>query len=177
MPFRSRSRPRAHRAVVLAAASVGLVFGLGACEAPVAVRGHLPDPETMAEIKPGEDGRSDVIDLLGTPSARSSFRDRTWYYIGSKEQQIAFFEADVMKRNVFAVTFDEGDTVKSTRLYTKDDGNAVDPVDRITPTPGRDLTIVQQLLGNLGRFNAEGGGNPATGGGPGAPSPGPSPSP
>jgi hypothetical protein len=27
-------------------------------------------------------------------------------------------------------------------------------VDRITPTHGNDLTIVQQLLGNLGRFNS-----------------------
>lgn len=140
------------------------------------VRGHLPDPETMAEIKPGEDGRSDVINVLGSPSAQSNFDDRTWYYIGSKEQQIAFFEPEVLKRNVFAVTFDEGDTVESTRLYTKDDGNAIDPVARTTPTPGRDLTIMQQLLGNLGRFNAEGGGNPATGG-PGAPGPSPGPGP
>lgn len=167
----SRSRLGARRAVATALAGGTLALALGACEAPVDVRGHLPDPETMAQIKPGEDGRSDVIDLLGSPSARSSFRDRTWYYIGSKEQQFAFFDAEVLKRNVFAVTFNEGDTVESTRLYTKADGRAVNPVDRITPTPGRDLTILQQLLGNLGRFNTEGGGNPATGGGPGSPSP------
>ncbi len=174
MAPRSRFRPRGHRAIAAALVGGVLTLALGACEAPVQVRGHLPDPETMAQIKPGEDGRSDVIDLLGSPSARSSFRERTWYYIGSKEQQLAFFEADVLKRNVFAVTFNEGDTVESTRLYTKADGQRVTPVDRITPTPGRDLTIVQQLLGNLGRFNTEGGGNPATDG-PGGPSPGPLP--
>ena len=158
-----------------AAVVAGLVFaiGVGACEAPVKVRGHLPDPETMARIKPGEHGRSDVVELLGSPSARSSFRERTWYYIGSKEQKLAFFDADVLKRNVFAVTFNEGDTVASTRLYTKADGQPVQPVDRITPTPGRDLTILQQLLGNLGRFNTEGAGAPGPGspGGPTGPSP------
>jgi len=149
------------------AAAASLALAAAACNPPVKVRGHLPDPETMAKIEPGEHGRSDVVNLLGSPSTASSFRDRTWYYIGSKEEQIAFFKPDVLKRNVFAITFSEGDTVESTRLYTLADGRPVDPVERITPTPGRDLTVMQQLLGNLGRFNT-----PQGGGGTGAPGPG-----
>jgi outer membrane protein assembly factor BamE (lipoprotein component of BamABCDE complex) len=129
----------------------------------------------MAKIQPGEHGRSDVVDLLGSPSTASSFRDRTWYYIGSKEEQIAFFNPEVLTRNVFAITFNEGDTVASTRLYTLADGQSIEPVERITPTPGRDLTVMQQLLGNLGRFNTEqGSGSAVPSPGPGGPrSPGP----
>jgi outer membrane protein assembly factor BamE (lipoprotein component of BamABCDE complex) len=172
----TRTRPRACRATVTAFALAGLALAATACDAPVKVRGHLPDPETMARITPGEHGRSDVVDMLGSPSTASSFRDRTWYYIGSKEEQIAFFDPDVLKRNVFAITFNEGDTVESTRLYTLADGQPVEPVDRITPTPGRDLTVLQQLLGNLGRFNtAQGGGGAVPSPGPGGPTgPGPS---
>jgi outer membrane protein assembly factor BamE (lipoprotein component of BamABCDE complex) len=163
------TRPRpAVRRPALVLASLGLAVALGACEPPVKVRGHMPDKETIAQIRPGQDGRSDVVNLLGSPSSVSSFRDKTWYYIGSREQKLAFFKPDVLERNVFAVTFDEGDTVESTRLYTLADANNIDPVDRITPSPGRDLTILQQLLGNLGRFNTDGG--PGTGApGPGRP--------
>lgn len=164
----TRQSPRAPRSMVTALAVAGLALAVTACDPPVKVRGHLPDPEAMAKIKPGEQGRSDVVNILGSPSTASSFRDRTWYYIGSKEEQIAFFKPDVLKRNVFAITFNEGDTVQSTRLYTLADGQTIDPVDRITPTPGRDLTVLQQLLGNLGRFNSPQGGA----GGAGAPGPG-----
>lgn len=168
--------PRANRTFAAVAAAVGLALTVTACNAPVKVRGHLPDPETMAKIEPGEHGRSDVVDLLGSPSTASSFRDKTWYYIGSKEEQIAFFKPEVLKRNVFAISFSEGDTVETTRLYTLADGQKIEPVDRITPTPGRDLTLMQQLLGNLGRFNTQQGGGGAGAPGPGGPT-GPSPLP
>lgn len=157
-----------NRRIAAVATALSLALAASACNAPVKVRGHLPDPEMMAKIEPGEHGRSDVVNLLGSPSTASSFRDKTWYYIGSKEEQIAFFKPDVLERNVFAISFTEGDTVESTRLYTLADGEKIDPVDRITPTPGRDLTLMQQLLGNLGRFNPEQGGG-SGGSGPSGP--------
>lgn len=160
-------RKRHNRRLTLTAvAGIALSVTLVACEAPVEVRGHLPDNDIIAKIRPGKHGRSDVRDLLGSPSTLSSFQDETWYYVGSKTQQFAFFKPEVLKRSVFAITFDEGDTVETTRLYTKADGRPVDPVDRITPTEGRDLTILQQLLGNVGRFNTESSGTI------GAPNPG-----
>jgi hypothetical protein len=32
-------------------------------------------------------------------------------------------------------------------------GQDVDPVARITPTSGHDLTVLEQVMGNVGRFN------------------------
>lgn len=37
----------------------------------------------------------------------------------------------------------------------KSAGREIDIVDRETPTPGKDETILQQMLGNLGRFKNE----------------------
>ena len=34
-----------------------------------------------------------------------------------------------------------------------EDAQDVDPVDRETPTEGRDLTLLQQLFGNIGKFS------------------------
>ena len=112
----------------------------------------MPDPEVIAEIVPGRDTREDVIAQLGTPSAISSFQDNTWYYVGKRQEQVAFFSPDLIDQQVFEVSFDENGRVLSTRLYTKADQQAIDPVDRITPTEGKELTLMQQLLGNLGRF-------------------------
>lgn len=149
----------------VAAAAAALV--LAACEPGVDVRGNLPEPETVASIQPGVHGRQDVIDMLGSPSTISTFEDKEWYYIGSKTQQFAFLDPEVLERSVLVVSFADGGLVADTKLYTLEDGRVVDPVDRITPTEGRELTILQQFFGNIGRFNtgqAVGGGT--SGGGP-----------
>lgn len=122
------------------------------CAPIVAVRGNMPDVEEIAEIKPGHDTRQDVIQTLGSPSTLSTFEARTWFYIGQKTEQVAFFAPKVVDRSVFVVKFDSGGTVDQTKLYTLHDGQIIDPVSRETPTEGRELTILQQIFGNLGRL-------------------------
>ena len=136
-------------AVLLAA---GLAVALAACGGEVAVRGNMPDPEVIAEIQPGGDRREDVVDKLGSPSTVSTFLDRKWYYIGQKVEQFAFMAPSVVERSVLVVSFDETGTVDDTLMYTLEDGQIIDPISRKTPTEGRELTVLQQLFGNLGRF-------------------------
>ncbi len=38
------------------------------------------------------------------------------------------------------------------KKYNLADGKKIDPNDRVTPTPGQDFSILEQLIGNLGRF-------------------------
>lgn len=151
---------RAVSGVVLAASAA---LALSACSPGVKVRGNLPDAETVASIQPGVHGRKDVVDLLGSPSTVSTFKDKEWYYIGSKTQQFAFLDPEILERSILVVSFADGGLVQDTRLYTVEDGRVIDPVDRVTPTEGKDLTVLQQLFGNLGRFSAqsegEGGGS------------------
>jgi len=134
--------------VLLACAAVALA----ACGSTVQVRGNNPDPEDVAAIKPGVQSRQDIIDLLGSPSTVSTFEDRKWYYIGQKTQEVAFMKPEVLDRSVLVITFDDTGLVEGMTHYGLDDAQEVDPVARETPTEGRDLTLIQQLFGNIGRF-------------------------
>jgi outer membrane protein assembly factor BamE (lipoprotein component of BamABCDE complex) len=125
------------------------------CTKAVEVRGNLPDPEVVGEIEPGRHSRRDVAQMIGSPSTVSSFQDRKWYYIGQKTSQYAFYKPEVLERSVFVVTFDEQGQVDETLLYTLEDGQVIDPVSRITETHGEDASILQDLLGNLGRFSSD----------------------
>ena len=152
--YRNRPRPvgRLRRATFLVAAAAVL---LSACSNNIQVHGNLPEPETVAEIQTGTYGREDVAQLLGSPSAVSTFEDDRWYYIGQKTSQIAFLRPDVLERRVLVVSFDGNGRVDSTRTFTLADGRTIDPVSRVTPTEGRELTILQQMFGNIGRFPNE----------------------
>lgn len=144
----SAARPRL-RTCLLAGA---LSLGLGACGQSIAVRGNLPTPEDVSKINPGVHSRIDIANLLGSPSTISTFEDSKWYYIGQKTTAFAFFEPEVLERKVVVVSFDDKGIVAATKTYTLEDSQEIDPVDRVTPTEGREITILQQLIGNLGRF-------------------------
>ena len=130
--------------------------GLAACGSPVQVRGNIPDAEDVAGIEPGVHSRQDVVELLGSPSTVSTFQDRKWYYIGQKTQEFAFLKPEVVDRKVLVITFSEAGYVDQTASYNLEDSKQVEPIDRVTPTEGRDLTLLQQLFGNLGRFGGTG---------------------
>jgi len=139
-------------------AGVGLVLALTvtACSPRIDQRGNKPDEDQVVQINPGVDDKNRVAELIGTPSTISTFDDRTWYYISKRTETTAFLDPEVMDQEVLAIAFDEGGIVESMRIYGEEDGRTIAYVDRTTPTEGNELTLMQQLLGNLGRFNPEG---------------------
>jgi len=142
---------RRHATGLLFAA--GLVLSLSACAAQQETRGYVPDEDRIAEVVKGVHDRNSVERLLGSPSAVSTFENSTWYYITRKTEKVAFFDEEVTDQQVVAVVFDDAGIVSDIRRYTLEDGQEVALVDRETPTRGRELTILEQLLGNLGRFS------------------------
>ena len=140
------------RRLILASA---LPVALAACGQSIDVRGNLPEAEELSKISPGVHSRTDVASLLGSPSTISTFRDDKWYYIGQKSTQFAFFAPEVLERKIIEISFDPAGIVADSKVYTLEDGQEIDPVERITPTEGREITFFQQLLGNIGKFNTK----------------------
>ena len=122
----------------------------------MSIRGHVTDPDSMAEIQAGQHTQDDVLALLGTPSTVSTFDERKWYYIGHRSSKFAFQHPEVLERSVLVLSFDETGFVTDKQILTLADGREIEPVARETPTEGRDFTALQQLLGNLGRLPGSG---------------------
>ncbi|HZH27206.1 MAG TPA: outer membrane protein assembly factor BamE [Azospirillaceae bacterium] len=138
------------RSTILALA---LATTLGGCADRVATHGNLVKNDRLSEVKVGTSNREEVAVVLGTPTAISTFDANTWYYIGEVTRRTAFFRPEPVERRVLTVKFDEEGVLRSVEEKTLDDGNAVQLVERATPTPGRDLSVIQQLVGNVGRFS------------------------
>lgn len=152
---------RPARSILVLAAVVAA--GLGACQPRIDTRGNLPDPDNVLKINPGIDGRDQVASILGTPSSIATFDDNTWYYISRRTETVAFFDPEVVDQEVLMVRFDETGIVSDMKIYGLEDGQPIQPVERTTPTLGREMTILQQLIGNLGRFNKDASGSGAPG--------------
>ena len=140
----------------LLAAAIGSGVMLGGCQAKILQHGNIPDEDQVVQIQPGQDDKNRVEQLLGSPSTTGIFDDDIWYYVSKRTSQTAFLEPDTIDQGVLAVTFDGQGIVQDLKVYDQGDGRLVAMIDRVTPTHGNELTIIQQMLGNLGRFNPGG---------------------
>ena len=134
----------------------------GACTTYVAVHGNLPRRYQVAEIHPGKTTAQEVLKILGSPSSTGVFDSRQWYYISDRRSRIAFFNPKVLSQDVFVVDFDGHGVVKAVEHKNLKNAKNVSPAPGETPAPGQHLTFMQQLIGNIGRFNGA-----KTGGGAG----------
>ena len=133
---------------------IALVFLSASCSPIVENRGYVFDEKLLDQIKVNETISNDVMDILGSPSTTSAIDASTWYYIYSKAETVAFYHPTVTDRRVLAVSFDDDDKVNNLKYYGLEEGKIISYVDRTTPTRGRELTVLQQLFGNLGRLGA-----------------------
>ena len=138
--------------VFLAFAATGLV----SCAPTIDQRGNLPEPEKLAQIHPGTTTREQVAKILGTPSSTGVFDDKNWYYISRRTKQVSFFDPDVLDQQVYIVNFDGTGVVRGIDHKDLKDGRDIEPAPGATPAPGRELTFLEQVLGNIGRFNKGG---------------------
>lgn len=137
------------------AASAALAAALltaGACAPMTSHRGFQAIETNPKDIQAGSDTKTSVRTKLGSPSATSTFDPNVWFYITEKKERVAFRRPRVTQREVVAVTFDgQTEAVEKVDLVTLEQGKAIAFNGRETPTRGRELTILEQLLGTVGR--------------------------
>lgn len=136
---------------------------LTACTPTVNMRGNLIDEYKLAQVQKGVDTRTDVLRKMGSPTTVAPFDDTVWYYLEQKTEKRGIFDDEVIEDRVVVVMFDANGVVE--QINDLDNKRQDVPyVDRKTPTSGNDFTFMQQMLGNLGKFNKDGAAASPTGG-------------
>ena len=136
---------------------------LSACNSTSQVlsHGHQINEETLSLVPVGS-SREQVLLSLGTPSTTSNQNNgnETFYYISQKKaRRFAFEKPRVIDQRVLAIYMNEASTVERIANYGLKDGKVFDFTRRVTPTGGKDLSFLSQLLGAAGTVaNPLGGG-------------------
>lgn len=160
-----RAKARLKGPLTIAAAAIG-AFALAGCITPMQERhGFIPDEAQPSEIQAGEDTRTTVLAKLGSPSIEDSFDGSRWYYISTKREQIAYLNPKTTERTVTEIVFNEEGEVIEVNQHGIEAGQKVAYVNKTTPTRGRELSVIEQILGNVGRVPGTTGEEEGPGGG------------
>ena len=124
-----------------------------ACSPVVKTSGYKPDTEVLANLKPGVHNRDDVSEMLGSPSSVSGFKPETWFYVFKQTERLAFLEPELKDSQVVSLTFDARGILSDVVTQGPDTLKQVTPIERKTPTVGEEPGFVDQMIGNIGRFN------------------------
>ncbi|MFC3070128.1 outer membrane protein assembly factor BamE [Phenylobacterium soli] len=138
------------RRAAFAAVAAGLL-ATAACAPISSYSGFQAIESDPKDVKVGVDTKSTVRGKLGSPSATSTFDPNVWFYMNQVKERVAFRRPKVVARNVTAIAFDkDSEQVTDVRSYTLKDGKVIAYNTRETPTRGREMTIIEQMLGAVG---------------------------
>lgn len=126
------------------------------CTPTFDVRGNLLDKQTIAEVQVGVDTQSDVLRKLGSPTTKAPFDDNIWYYMGQRTEKKGILDPKILEERVIRTTFNAEGVLASIEDVSNKRENIPYISDK-TPTSGNEMTVMQQLLGNVGRFNKKDG--------------------
>ena len=155
---------------------LALCFSVTACSwimPPPQTRGNKVDPDQLKELVPGTSTKTDVTSLIGSPTQKATFDENSWLYITETTRPRVGRTLGVLDQGVVVLTFDDRGVLSGVKKVTQADAIPVAVASRTTPSPGTEASFMQQLVGNIGRFNPTGsGGFTAGGGAPSSGSPG-----
>ena len=75
--------------------------------------------------------------------------------MSEETQRRAFLSPSVLKRNITRIEFDQQDRVEKLDSLTEKEQQVVFHVHRETPTAGHSFGVLEQIFGNVGRFNGK----------------------
>jgi outer membrane protein assembly factor BamE (lipoprotein component of BamABCDE complex) len=145
-----------------------LLAPLGGCGAQIDHHGHVFMDVDTQQVQPGM-SKEQVQQAFGSPDTTSTIGGSdAFYYISTTQKTYAFFKPWEIDRQVIAVYFDQKASVQQVAHYGMQDGIVVNFASGETPARGKDMTIVEQILGNVSqrklfKDQTQGGGMPGPG--------------
>ena len=135
--------------------TLSLAALLTACSPMIDSHGPVPDPEKTAMLKPGETTYAEILQLLGSPTTRTVFDTETWLYVQSKQKRMAFFKPEEFEREILILSFDKKGILTAADKKTLADGRDIEPAPEKTSLGAQELSAMEQILGNIGRFGQD----------------------
>ena len=134
--------------------AIAVALALQACAPIIRNHGYIPRESELATLAVGADSRDEVIAKIGRPSTTSLLGDQSLYYVQSRFRNFAFLPPLEVNREVLALSFLPDGRLGNVERFGLERGRVVQLEPRITGPVFADRTFINQLFGNIGRFDA-----------------------
>ncbi|MFV0292675.1 MAG: outer membrane protein assembly factor BamE [Paracoccus sp. (in: a-proteobacteria)] len=135
----------------------GLVIALAmlitACVPVYRHHGYIPPETDLAQVVVGQTNRAELEMLIGRPSSQGLLEGSGWYYVGSRWRHYGALRPQEVSREVVAISFAPDGIVTNVERYGLRDGRIVVLSRRVTDSGVVSVSIIRQILGNVGNFN------------------------
>jgi outer membrane protein assembly factor BamE (lipoprotein component of BamABCDE complex) len=95
------------------------------CQPRITKHGNFFNTENIQLMQKTKLSKSEVIEIFGKPSIKSTFSDDVWYYITLTQHEKSYFEIKNLENKILVITFDENKLVKKHKILTADDSSEV----------------------------------------------------
>ena len=105
-----------------------IIFFLAAmlsCQPRVTKHGNFFNLNKVKLMKKAKLNKSEVIEIFGEPTIKSTFSDNVWYYITLVQHEKAYFEIKNLENKILVITFDENQLVKKYKILTEDNTSEI----------------------------------------------------
>ena len=125
---------------------------LFSCQPRITKHGNFFNPKNIQLIKKTKLSKSEVVEVFGEPTLKSTFSDDVWYYITLVQHEKAYFEIKNLENNILAITFDENQLVKKYKVLTEDDSSEINiSYPNEAYNENREVSIIQEFLSIFSR--------------------------
>ena len=141
---------RSYASVIILVASLALA----GCSPTYRNHGYIPSDEDLQELAIGIDTRASVEDLVGPPSSGGLLEGGDYYYVRSRTKTFGIRAAKETERQVLVVSFDSAGVLQNVEQFGLEAGRVVRLSRRVTSSAVGNVSLIRQLLGNIGQFDA-----------------------
>jgi outer membrane protein assembly factor BamE (lipoprotein component of BamABCDE complex) len=117
-----------------------------ACGHRPMMHGKYVRPNQLAQLTPNEHHKSDVEELLGTPTSKGAFDDNIWYYVSEVTRNRVYSKPKILTSSVVEIHFDDLGYLDHLVTYGDKDRRDIEPAQRHTKTAGHKMSALEQLV-------------------------------
>ena len=97
----------------------------------------------------GKSTKEDILNILGTPSTKSTFDgEKSWFYVSSEFKKFVFLDGENTDQKILIFSFDNN-VLEEKKLLSKNDINDIDYEKTVTDSSGKKLSWLKQFFTNL----------------------------
>ena len=86
------------------------------CSPRYSYHGSYFSKKEISLLKKTKLSKAEIIQILGTPSTKTTFSDNVWYYITQVRKERAYFSVNNVSTDVLIITFNEQNIVKNYKI-------------------------------------------------------------